>query len=112
MVDQIFPEPVRKLPLANIPLQGCTAHLSQGETHQILFMTFSEDVELPEHAHAGQWGIVLEGQIELLIAGVRQVFSKGERYYIPEGVKHSGKIHAGYADITYFDQVDRYRAVE
>jgi len=33
---------------------------------------------------------------------------KGERYYIPEGVKHSGRIFAGYADITFFNQKDRY----
>lgn len=37
--------------------------------------------------------IVLEGKIELDI--------DGERYYIPSGVKHSGKIYARYADITF-----------
>jgi hypothetical protein len=33
---------------------------------------------------------------------------KGDRYYIPSGVKHFGKIYAGYADITFFNQSDRY----
>ncbi len=36
------------------------------------------------------------------------VYTKGDRYYIPEGVKHSGKIFAGYADITFFDEPNRY----
>jgi quercetin dioxygenase-like cupin family protein len=53
-------------------------------------------------------GIVLEGKIELVIDGVEHCFSKGDRYYIPEGVKHSGKISAGYADITFSNESDRY----
>lgn len=107
-----FPEPIRKLPEADIPIRGVTAYLSQGENHQVLFMEFSEDVELPEHAHEGQWGVVLEGKIELNIDGRRQTFIKGDRYFIPEGVKHSGKIYAGYADMTYFDQKSRYKIKE
>jgi len=27
---------------------------------------------------------------------------------IPEGMLHSGKIYAGYADVTFFDEPDRY----
>lgn len=107
-----FPEPIRRLPEADIPIKGIKAYLSQDENHQIIFMEFSEDVELPEHAHAGQWGIVLEGKIELTIDGIKQAFIKGDRYFIPEGVQHSGKIYAGYADMTYFDQKSRYKIKE
>ncbi len=52
---------------------------------------------------------MLEGKIELMIEGVKSTFSKGERYFIPKGARHSGKIFAGYADITFFDQRDRYQ---
>jgi quercetin dioxygenase-like cupin family protein len=107
-----FPKPILELPKADIPFKGINAYLSQGDNHQILFMEFSEDVELPEHAHEGQWGIVLEGKIDLTISGVKQTFVKGDRYFIPEGVYHSGKIYAGYADMTYFDQKSRYKAKE
>ena len=105
----LFPEPIVTLPEADIPLQGITAYLSQSDTHQIIFMTFREDVELPEHSHAGQWGVVLEGRIDLTIAGIRKTFTRGDHYFIPEGVKHSSRIYAGYADITYFNEPDRYR---
>ncbi len=105
----LFPEPVLRLPQADIPLDGITAYLSQGDGHQIIFMEFAKDVLLPEHSHAGQWGVVLEGKIELTIGGITGIYGKGDRYYIPEGVKHSGKIYAGYADMTYFDQADRYQ---
>ena len=55
-------------------------------------------------------GIVLEGKIELTIDRQSKIYKKGDRYYIPEGVKHSGKIYAGYVDITFFNQPDRYKA--
>ena len=108
-MQSIFPEPILNLPEADIPLKGLTAYLSQGNSHQIIFMNFSEDVDLPEHSHEAQWGIVLEGKIEMTINGEKKVYQKGDRYYIPKGVIHSGKIHAGYADMTYFDQKDRYQ---
>ena len=103
-----FPEIIENLPLADIPLKGVTAFLSQGENQQILFMEFEEDIDLPEHQHESQYGIVLEGKIELVINGIKNTYVKGDRYYIPAGVKHYGKIYAGYADITFFNQKDRY----
>ena len=105
---KVFPEPISNLPEANIPLSGITAYLSQGNKHQILFMQFEEDVALPSHSHGTQVGMVLEGKIELTIGGENQIFVKGDRYYIPKGVEHSGQIYAGYADVTFFDEPDRY----
>jgi len=63
-MNKVFPEPIRNLPEANIPLEGLTAYISQSEKHQILFMEFEKDVDLPEHTHADQVGIVLEGKID------------------------------------------------
>ena len=109
-MSNIFPELIRKLPEADIPLNGLKAYLSQSENHQIIFMEFTEDVELPEHSHESQWGIVLEGKIDLTIGGIKHTFSKGDRYFIPKGTKHSAKVFAGYTDITFFNQPDRYKA--
>lgn len=104
-----FPKAIIDLGEADLPFEGATAYLSQGENHQILFMEFEEDIDLPEHSHESQWAVVLEGQIELVIDGVKKVYQKGDRYFIPSGVKHSGKIFAGYSDITFFNQRDRYK---
>lgn len=104
-----FPEPIRNLPLADVPLRGVTAYLSQAQDHQIVFMQFAEDVDLPEHAHSAQAGFVLEGAFDLVIDGVKRTYRKGDRYHIPQGVAHSAKIYAGYADITFFNEPDRYR---
>jgi MFS family permease len=64
---------------------------------------------LPEHSHAAQVGFVLSGKIELIIDGIKNEYGKGDIYFIPENVKHSGKIYAGYADITFFNEPDRYK---
>ena len=106
---EVFPEQIRNLPQADIPLSGIKAYLSQSENHQIVFMEFTEDVELPEHSHEAQWCVILEGKIDLTIDGVKRTYSKGDRVFIPKGAKHSGKIYAGYADITFFNQKDRYK---
>lgn len=109
-MESIFPEPILGLPEADIPISGVRAYLSQNGSHQIIFMEFGEVADLPEHSHAGQFGVVLEGRIDLIIEGVPHTYQKGDRYYIPAGAKHSGRIYAGYADITFFDQKDRYKA--
>ena len=109
-MSELFPEPITKLPQADIPLAGLKAYLSQSEDHQVLFMQFEKDVDLPEHSHKAQVGFVLEGKIDIIIGGEKNTFIKGDRYYIPAGVKHSAKIYAGYADITFFDEPGRYAA--
>ena len=108
-MKNIFPEPIQKFPKADIPLDGLTAYISQADTHQTLYMQFERDVVLPEHAHADQIGFILEGKIDLTIDGENKTYSKGDRYHIPSGVKHSAKIYAGYADVTIFMQPDRYK---
>lgn len=107
-MSNIFPKAITDLPEADIPIEGVEAYLSQSDTHQVLFMAFEKDVDLPEHEHASQFGVVLEGKIELTIGGEKLTYTKGDRYFIPEGTPHSGKIYAGYADISFFNEPNRY----
>lgn len=111
-MKSIFPEPIRKLTRPDIPLEGLNAYLSQGDNHQVVFMEFTTEVILPEHSHAAQYGIVLEGRIDLTIDGVDKTFIKGDRYFIPGDTPHSGKIYAGYADVSFFDEPERYKPLK
>lgn len=104
----LFPTPITNLPQADIPLEGISAYLSQSEAHQILFMTFEKDAILTEHVHGPQVGFVLEGHIDLVIDGKETTFGKGDIYLIPAGASHSARVHAGYADITFFGESARY----
>jgi len=110
MPASAFPEPITSLPQADIPLPGLKAYLSQGADHQILFMEFSAEVEVGEHAHASQWGMVVAGRIDLELGGGKKSYGPGDHYFIPAGVVHAAKIYAGYADISFFAEPARYKA--
>ena len=62
-----------------------------------------------DHSHNAQWGVVLDGQMELTINGQTKTLTKGDSYYIEKDVIHSAKIKKGYKDLTLFDQADRYK---
>ena len=89
-MQNIFPDPIRNLPEADIPLDGIKAYLSQAKDHQLIFMQFEKDVDLSEHSHAAQVGFVLSGKIELTIDGIENIYSKGDIYFIPECLTFSG----------------------
>ena len=97
-MSSIFPGPILDFPEVTLPLEGAKAYLSQGENHQIIFMEFEKDAEVPEHSHESQWE-----------DGVKYSYRKGDRFFIPRGKKHSAKVYAGYASIAFFNQKERYK---
>jgi quercetin dioxygenase-like cupin family protein len=107
--DDFFPEIITDLPKADVPLAGVRAFLFQGEGKQLVFMTFADDVAVPEHDHAAQWGAVLDGEIELTVGGETNTYRPGDTYFIPAGVTHSAGIKGGTSVQDLFDQVDRFR---
>ena len=107
-MSNIFPQPILNLPEIEIPLDGAHGYLVQGEQHQIVFITFEKDVNVPEHSHAEQWEIVLEGKVDYYTDGKKYTYKKGDRFFVQSGTKHSAKIYAGYAAIMFFNEKTRY----
>ncbi len=108
-MSSAFPAPILALPEADVPVKGATGYLSQGDGHQVLYMYFGEDVDLAEHAHAAQWGVVIDGKVDLEIGGVMRTYGRGQNYFVPDGIKHHGHIYAGLKVVEFFDQADRYK---
>jgi quercetin dioxygenase-like cupin family protein len=104
-----FPDFIRNLPAAEVPIGGATGYLLQGETQQVIFLEFDRDTEVPEHSHRAQWEVVVAGKVTLRMEGRESARHAGESFFIPAGVVHSATVHAGYRAIVFFDQVDRYR---
>ena len=109
IMSEIFPKMILELPRADVPLEGSKAYLSQSDNHQIIFLQFKKDVNLPEHSHEAQWEYVLNGKVDLWVDGIKNTYKKGDNFFVPKGVKHSGKIYAGYSSIAFFNQKDRYK---
>ena len=108
-IENKFPDIISKHPSADIPFDGVTSHLVQAGKQQFVFMYFQKDVEVPEHAHEAQWGVVLGGTMELTISGEKKILKKGDTYFIGKEIKHSAIIKKGYSDLTLFNQADRYK---
>lgn len=104
----MLPDIIKKLPEADIPFDGIRGWLSQGEFHQVVFFEIDAVGELPAHSHGAQWGIVVEGKMDLTIGDVTKTFKKGNSYNIPEGVVHSATFKQKTWVIDFFDDRDRY----
>ncbi len=104
-----FPAFVRSLPEADLPFEGLRGWLLQSESGQILFNESDIEVSVPEHSHGNQWGIVIDGKIELTIGDQTQTYSRGDTYFIPAGTAHRARIHPGFQALDYFADRNRYR---
>lgn len=105
-----FPQIMESLPEADVPIPGVTVRLLRGPTASAIFWEAHEDTAVPEHSHGGQWGIVIEGEMELTVGGRSRVCRRGDEYFVPAGVAHSAKLRAGLRVIDFFDDPDRYRS--
>ncbi|MDE5422079.1 cupin domain-containing protein [Ancylomarina sp. DW003] len=112
MAKNKFPEIIDRHASAAIPIDGLKSKLIQAGEQQFVFMEFEKDIEVLPHAHNAQWGVVLDGEMEITISGVVLHLKKGDTYFIEKDEVHSAKIKAGYKDMTLFDQADRYKAKE
>lgn len=108
--EKYFPSLITALPQADDAGEPVRTYILQGEKMQMGFVAFDADVSAPEEAHAAQWVAVLEGEVELTIAGASTFYRKGDSYFIPAGVSHAARIKKGSRLLDLFDQVDRFRA--
>ncbi len=104
-----FPAFVRSLPEADLPFNGLRGWLLQSESGQILFNESDVDLTVPEHTHGDQWGVVIEGKIDLAIGDATQTYAAGNTYFIPAGTPHQARIYPGFRAVDYFADRNRYR---
>lgn len=110
MTETSFPAFVRALPAAALPFPGLCGWLLQSNPGQVLFMEAAVDVAVTEHSHGDQWGIVVDGALELTIGGVTRTYGRGDSYFIPAGTPHRAHLHPGFRALDYFADPDRYQA--
>jgi quercetin dioxygenase-like cupin family protein len=110
MKTAAFPDFVMKLPEADIPFPGVQGRISQASNHQVLFLDIEPIGAVAPHSHGEQWGIVVEGEMELTIGGQTQRYGPGDSYHIPANVEHAATFLAPVRVIDVFADVNRYRA--
>ena len=110
MGDAGDPDMITGLPQVDVPLAGVGGWLSQGSGHQIVFFDIEPVSQVPLHSHGAQWGIVVEGEMELTIGGETRIYRRGDSYHIPAGVEHGARFLSHFRAIDVFADADRYRA--
>ncbi len=108
-LNEIYPKEIQDLPEADIPFQGVRGWISQSDNHQIVFFDVEPIGEVAEHSHGPQWGIVIEGEMELTIGGITKTYKKGDHYYIPGGVLHSASFACRSQLLDFFADKERYK---
>jgi quercetin dioxygenase-like cupin family protein len=106
-----FPEVITRLPEADIAFEGVKGWILQGGTSQLVFFEFEAGAKVQEHSHSyAQWGIVIDGKMELTISGKPRVCGKGDEYVVPAGAKHFVKLLSRTRVMDYFSEKNRYNA--
>ena len=109
MKSSEFPTFVQHLPEADLPFDGLRGWILQSESGQVLFNEAVIELTIPKHSHGDQWGVVIDGKIELTIGDHAQTFTRGDTYFIPSGTPHQARIFPGFRAIDYFADRNRYR---
>ena len=107
-MESVFPPFIHALPRPDSPFD-IDARIVPSEHAMTMFYAVDEDVEIPEHVHGAQWGVVLEGSMEMEMDGIMSRYGKGDVYYVPPGVRHVTRIAKGYQGIDVFRDAHRYQ---
>lgn len=107
-----LPAIITRLPEVALPFpsESMRANLLQSENGQVVFFEILKDSEIPPHSHGGQWGIIIEGRVDLTINGEKQVLVKGSSYFIPAGAVHSATMTEGTKFLDFFEEPTRHKA--
>jgi len=109
-MDFSFPDLIKNLPEADIPFDGVRGWISQSDDHQVIFLELEAIGKVAEHKHGAQWGIVVEGEMELTIGNETKTYKKGDSYFIPDGTLHSAVFKQKTWAIDFFADKYRYKS--
>lgn len=107
-----FPKLITDLPEADISFEGIKGWIAQREGHQIVFFEMEPLRRVPEHSHdTPQWGIVVDGRMELNIGEKTMVCEKDHEYFVPAHTKHSARFLSKCRAVDFFGEKMRYQPI-
>ncbi len=100
-----FPPSIRALPRTD--LGGADVYVHDGGGTQVLFIELPADrpaVTVPTHTHDVEWGIVVEGEIEMTVGERTERHGPGATHLLPAGQPHSFRFAPGTCSVHYFPE--------
>ncbi len=105
-----YPKVITSLPQADVMIEGVKAWILQGRKHQLVFFEFKPGTKVPEHSHDyDQWGMLIEGKMQLVINGEARKLEKGDDYVIPARTKHLATFQSKTRVMDFFSEEARYK---
>jgi quercetin dioxygenase-like cupin family protein len=105
-----YPAVITALPEADIQVKGIKAWIVQAEKHQLIFFEMQPTAVVPEHSHNyPQWGMLIEGEMNLTINGKTRTIRKGDEYLIPAQAKHKATFTTKTRVMDFFSEKTRYK---
>lgn len=105
-----FPNVITHLPEADIQFKGVRAWILQGDEQQLVFFEMESSAQVPAHSHEYcQWGVMIEGKMELIIDGKARICKKGDEYLIPAHAKHHARFFEPSRVMDFFSERNRYK---
>ena len=100
---------LKQLPEAKVAFEGARGWIMESNNTQLVFFEFEEGMNLPGHNHTyAQWGVVIEGEMDLLLDGKPKRCKTGDEYVIPPGVMHGAKFFKRTRVMDFFSE-KRYK---
>ena len=110
-MTSIFPPFIRALPPPR-SMFDMDAHMVPSDRVVTMFYEVDRDMIVAEHSHGAQWGVVLAGEMEMVISGESRMYRTGDTYYVPPQAPHLARLRAGYKGIDVFADADRYAPLD
>lgn len=104
-----YPDIIQGLPDIDIAVEGVRGKLLQAGEMQVVFFDIDPVGEIPPHSHGAQWGIVIEGEMDLTIDGHTKTYRRGDSYFIPPGVVHGATFKTRFRALDLFAEQARYQ---
>jgi hypothetical protein len=100
--EALWPSFVDGWPEARMEMPGLSGRILKGERGWVIFMAADRDVLIPMHHHGAQWGMILDGEMQLTFGDETKTYRRGEAHYIPAGVDHEALLRAGWRGMYVF----------
>ena len=105
-----YPDVIKALQEADMPFQGVKAWIVQAPKHQLIFFEFEPTAVVPEHSHPyPQWGILIQGGMQLTVNDATRTIDEGQEYLIPAGAKHKATFQTTTRVMDLFAEKTRYK---
>lgn len=105
-MDNIIPAFVEFFPKVKLDIEGLDGWTLKCQQARVAILKAHQNVLVPRHHHNAQWGIVLDGEMELTIGDETTTYRPGDCHFIPAGVEHEATLYAGWTGLYIFPNCD------